>query len=198
MLLSGDPKTLNEHCFYSFSQTPEHVDARWRYMTQFVLEDICHLHATLLTDDQQADTYGLNVKDGLTVHYHNLHHLLHSSRFYCGTRQKEGGKLLISSTQWLLHHIFVAVHRFYGLVKLGTVAKAADPNCDLLGSRGYASQPACTTRPSPDICVFSELVGWHCRHAVPTSEWRHTCAPFIWSFLAAVGRFSTFLRYQLM
>ena len=44
----------NERCFISFSQTPELVDERRKYMTQFVLGDICHLHATLLTDDQQA------------------------------------------------------------------------------------------------------------------------------------------------
>ena len=65
-------------------------------MTQFILDDILHLHATLLTDDQQSDKWGHNVKDGLTVHYNNLHHILqssHSSRFCCGTRQNEGGEL---------------------------------------------------------------------------------------------------------
>ena len=50
--IDRDPKTLDEHCFISFSQTPKLVDERRRYMTQFVLEDICHLRATLLTDDQ--------------------------------------------------------------------------------------------------------------------------------------------------
>ena len=45
-------KTLDERCFISFSQTPELVDERRKCMNQFVLEDICHLHATLLTDDQ--------------------------------------------------------------------------------------------------------------------------------------------------
>ena len=38
-----DPKTLDEHCFICFSQTPELVDERRRYRTQFILEDICHL-----------------------------------------------------------------------------------------------------------------------------------------------------------
>ena len=52
--IDRDPKTLNKHCFISFSQTPKLVDERRKYMTQFVLEDICHLHATLLTDDQQS------------------------------------------------------------------------------------------------------------------------------------------------
>ena len=53
-LLTGtrrDPKTLDEHCFISFSQTHELVGERRRYRTQFVLEDICHLHVTLLTDN---------------------------------------------------------------------------------------------------------------------------------------------------
>ena len=59
----------------------------------------------------------------------------------------------------------VAVHRFYGQVKVGTDTKAADPNCDLLGIRGDAPLPACTL-PSPDVCLFSELVGWHCRPTV--------------------------------
>ena len=53
--IDQDPETLyNEHCFISLSQTPKLVDERRRYMTQFVLENICHLHATLLTDDQQS------------------------------------------------------------------------------------------------------------------------------------------------
>ena len=74
-------KTLDERCFTSFSQTPELVDERRKCMTQFVLEDICHLHATLLTDDQQEAEYGRNVKYGLTVHDNNLLHLLHSLHF---------------------------------------------------------------------------------------------------------------------
>ena len=52
--IDRDPKTLDEHCFISFSQTPKLVDERRRYMTQFVLENFCHLHATLLIDDQQS------------------------------------------------------------------------------------------------------------------------------------------------
>ena len=71
----------------------------------------------------------------------------------------------LSSTKWLLPRIFVAVHLFYGQVKVGTDTKAADPNCDLLGIRGDAPQPACTL-PPPDVCLFSELVGWHCRPTV--------------------------------
>ena len=50
--------TLDERCFISFSQTPELVDDRRKYMTQFVLEDICHLHATLLTDDPPGGRIG--------------------------------------------------------------------------------------------------------------------------------------------
>ena len=53
-LLTGTPIHLTSaDLFNSFSQTPELVDERRGYMTQLVLEDICHLHATLLTDDQQ-------------------------------------------------------------------------------------------------------------------------------------------------
>ena len=52
--IDRDPNTLDEHCFISFSHTPELVDERRRYRTPFVLEDICRLHATLLTDDQQS------------------------------------------------------------------------------------------------------------------------------------------------
>ena len=74
--IDRDPKTLDERCFISFSQTPELVDERRRYRTPFVLEGICHLHAALLTDDQQSGEYGLNVKYGLTVHDNNLLHLL--------------------------------------------------------------------------------------------------------------------------
>ena len=83
-LLSGtrrDPKTLDEHCFISFSHTHELVGERRRYMIQFVLEDICHLHVTLLTDDQQSGEYGLNVNDGHTVHDNNRLHPLHSLNF---------------------------------------------------------------------------------------------------------------------
>ena len=233
-------------------------------MAQFIREDICHLHATLLNDDQQSGEYGLDVKDGLTVHDNNLLHFLHSLHFPLDfaveCARKQGSELLAlsaayvkcildihfcwcdlpshdvvefswlyiervrvllqllcnliavclvhlppsftflfvivlhlafspSSTKWLLLRMFVAVHSFYGQVNVGTDTKAADPNCDLLGIRGGAPQPACTL-PSPDVCLFSELV--------PPSEWRHTCAPSIRSFLAVVGRFSTFLRYQVM
>ena len=76
--IDRDSKTLDERSFTSFSQKPELVDERRRYITQFVLEDISHLHATLLADDQQAAEYGLNV-NGLTVHDNNLLHLLHNS-----------------------------------------------------------------------------------------------------------------------
>ena len=79
--IDRDPKTLDEHCFISFSQTPELVVERRRYRTRFVLEDICHLHDTLLTDDKQSGEYGLNVKYGLTIHDNNHLHLLHSPQF---------------------------------------------------------------------------------------------------------------------
>ena len=36
--IDRDPKTLDGHCCISFSQTPELVDERRRYRTQFVLE----------------------------------------------------------------------------------------------------------------------------------------------------------------
>ena len=38
---------------------------------------------------------------------------------------------------------------------------------------------------------------WSAGTAVQPCEWRH-CAPFIRSLFAAVGRFSTFIRYQVM
>ncbi|KAL8603041.1 hypothetical protein ACOMHN_051918 [Nucella lapillus] len=44
-------KTLDEHSLVSFPQTPELVDERWRYGTEFVLEDVCRLHTTLLPND---------------------------------------------------------------------------------------------------------------------------------------------------
>ena len=79
----------------------------------------------------------------------------------------------VSSTKWLLPRFVVAVHPFNGQIKVGTDAKAADPNCDLLSIYGDASQPACT-RPSPDVRLFSELVGWHCRPAVKVTKYMCT------------------------
>ena len=78
----------------------------------------------------------------------------------------------ISSTKWLPSRIVVAVHRFYGQIKVGTDAKAADPNCDLLHICGDAPQHACTL-PSPGVCLFAELVGWHYRPAVCVSTYVH-------------------------
>ena len=86
------------------------------------------------------------------------------------------------SIKWLLPRIFLAVHRFYDQVKVGTCAKVADPNCHLFGIRGDASQPACTL-PSPASRRLNDDT--------------HV-APFNGSFFAAVGRLSTFFRYQVM
>ena len=52
-LLTRTPRHLTS-MFISFSQTPELVDERPRYRTPLVQDDICHLHATLLLDDQQS------------------------------------------------------------------------------------------------------------------------------------------------
>ena len=92
----------------------------------------------------------------------------------------------LSSTKWLPSGIVVAVHRFYGQVKVGTYAKAADPNCDLLHICGDAPQHACTLS-SPDVCLFAELVGWHCRPAVCVSTYMCTLHSIVlcrrWKFL---------------
>ena len=79
----------------------------------------------------------------------------------------------LSSTKWLLSRIVVAVHRFYGQVKVDTDAKAADPNCDLLHICGDAPQHACIL-PSPDVWLFAELVGWNCCPAVCVSTYMCT------------------------
>ena len=79
----------------------------------------------------------------------------------------------LSSTKWLPSRIVKAVLRFYSQVKLGIDAKAAYPNCDLLHICGDAPQHACTL-PSPDVCVFAELVGWHCRPPVCVSTYMCT------------------------
>ena len=54
------------------------------------------------------------------------------------------------------------VNHFYDQVKVSTDARAAHPNCDLLGIREDSPQPTCTI-PTPGVCLFSELVGWQCR-----------------------------------
>ena len=91
---TGPRDTLDEHCFISFSQRHELVGERRR----FVLEEICHLHVTLLTDDQQSGEYGLNVKDGHAVHDNNRLHPLHSLHFPLDfaveCARKQGGELL--------------------------------------------------------------------------------------------------------
>ena len=97
----------------------------------------------------------------------------------------QNGFSLASSWQYIAS---MARSRWAQTLKLPT------QNCDLLGNRGDAPQRAYTL-PSPDVCLFSN---WSAGTVVPPSEWRHTCAPFFRSFLVAVGRFSTFLRYQIM
>ena len=67
-------------------------------------------------------------------------------------------------------------NRFYDQVKVGTDAKTADPNCDLLGIRGDAPQPTCTL-PSPDEqCMFVLRIGrlTHCFDGIGSELCRNT------------------------